>query len=100
MSHCDNLHHLDDEAVRRTLAHISSALSIDGIVNILNWGCLMNGVSGIFSKIDQGLYGRAVDQWNDMFSKHFDKDYSQMCFLSLGGIRFYKILYFKRIAKN
>jgi SAM-dependent methyltransferase len=67
------LHHLDDEAVRRTLAQIETMLAPDGRAHMLELVLPERlSMARVMARLDRGRYARSLDSWRAIFGDHFE----------------------------
>lgn len=68
------LHHISDADVERLLAHLSTLLTADGHVHILDLVLPPNAcVARFLARRDRGEFPRPLEQWRAMFNRHFEE---------------------------
>ena len=66
------LHHLDVQAVDRVLGHVGTLLSPDGNIHILDLVLPPNpSISRWLALRDRGGFPRPLEEWRQMFARHF-----------------------------
>ncbi len=66
------LHHLDVQAVDRVLSHLGTLLSPDGNIHILDLVLPPNpSISRWLALRDRGGFPRPLEEWRQMFARHF-----------------------------
>jgi SAM-dependent methyltransferase len=90
------LHHIDIAATQRLLAHLPVLLSPDGHVHIIEL-VLPTAFSlpFILARADRGDYPRPMNEWRRIFNEYFDEVVFYPFNVSLCGIVFWNLIYFK-----
>lgn len=90
------LHHVDISATRRLLSHLPVLLTDDGHVHIVEL-VLPTRVSLSFflARADRGDYPRPINEWHHIFNEYFDEVVFQPFDVSVFGIAFWNLVYFK-----
>jgi SAM-dependent methyltransferase len=67
------LHHLDDDAVSRTLQQLPRLLDADGRAHMLELVLPPRpSMASIMARLDRGRYARPVQAWLAIFGRHFE----------------------------
>jgi SAM-dependent methyltransferase len=89
-------HHVDDESARRILAHLSTLLTADGHVHVLDLVLPQRPSPARFlARRDRGLYPRALEDWRRLFTESFEPVLFEPYPLTLFGITLWEMVYFK-----
>lgn len=95
------LHHIDLDGVRGILGHISSLLAPDGAVHILDLVLPERvGIAKAFARMDRGRFARALQEWRRLFSENLEPVLFQPYTLTVLGIKWLDMIYFKGAAKR
>ena len=95
------LHHLDEKEVHEVLANVRSAMGPGSSVHILDLVLpLERGLPRFLSKIDRGGHPRLISHWRALFAQHFKESVFKPYRLSLAGLSFYEMVYFKGTIQN
>jgi SAM-dependent methyltransferase len=90
------LHHVDTESVRRLLRNISTLLSTDGFVHILDLILPDNpSVARTLARWDRGEHARPAALWHELFADAFVPDLELQYALSVGSIPLWHMIYFR-----
>lgn len=90
------LHHLDDEATDSLLGSLSRVVSHDGYVHIIDLVLPdEQGIPRFLAMNDRGDYGRPLDRWREIFSKHFEPVVCDLFSIDLLGVSLWQLVYFK-----
>ena len=94
------LHHLDISATCRLLSHLPTLLIEGGHVHIVEL-VLPTRITlpFVFARADRGDYPRPMNEWRRIFSIYFDEVIFEPFDLSVCGIAFWNLVYFKGKAK-
>lgn len=88
------LHHLPDDAVDRLLGHLATLLTEDGAVHILDLVLpAERSVSRLLARLDRGHFPRPLEQWRDLFSRHFSLDVFEPYPLGVAGLTLWSMVY-------
>jgi SAM-dependent methyltransferase len=94
-------HHIDTSSTRRLLGHLPKILSAGGHVHIIELVlpprlCLPR----LPARADRGEFPRPLDEWHGLFVDCFDEVVFEPFDICIGGIAFWKLVYFKGRAKH
>jgi SAM-dependent methyltransferase len=95
------LHHIDTQAVRRLLAHLSTLLSEDGHVHVLDLVLPAErfSISRLLARLDRGDFPRPLDEWRRLFREAFDVVELETYPLGAGGLTLWNMVYCKGRAR-
>ena len=89
-------HHLDDDGVKRTLAHLTSLLDVQGYVHILDLVVPPKaGIARSLARWDRGDFPRPLDEWRELFTRYFDAVVFEPYRLTMLGATLWHMVYFK-----
>lgn len=95
------LHHIDDANTSRILQHLSELLTPDGHVHILELVDPQKpGIAKLLARWDRGQFARPLNQWREIFSRHFEPEVFEPYSLSAVGVPLWNMIYFKGCARN
>lgn len=90
------LHHVDDPAADRILAHLASLLTPDGHVHVLE---LVRpdrpSPARLLARLDRGDHPRRLPAWRSLLGRHFREEVFEPYDLGLPGVPLWKMVYFK-----
>lgn len=89
-------HHVPDADTRRILAHLSTLLTADGHVHILD--LVRPGDRSIaewMARHDRGDFPRSLSRWRELFTESFDPLVFEPYGLGVGGLTLWNMIYFK-----
>jgi SAM-dependent methyltransferase len=90
------LHHLDAADVCNILTHLTSVLTEDGHVHILELVMPPNAsVSRLLAQWDRGKFARTRQEWELLFSRVFEPVMFESYPLTGAGVTLWNMLYFK-----
>ncbi len=90
------LHHLPTPDVHRILSHLSTLLTDDGHVHILDLILpSTRSLARALAHLDRGDYPRPATEWGRIFEQVFDPVVVEPYPVGLGGVTFWNMLYFK-----
>jgi len=90
------LHHIPTADVRRLLAHLSTLLSADGAIHIIELVLPPRLSPGrVLAKLDRGDYPRPFAEWQSLFSVDFDPVVCAPHPIGALGITLWDMIYFK-----
>jgi SAM-dependent methyltransferase len=90
------LHHLPDAAVDRLLAHLVTLLSDRGAVHILDLVLpTRTSIARLLARLDRGDFPRPLEQWREIFSRHFESAAFEPYPLGLTGLTLWSMVYFQ-----
>jgi len=94
------LHHIDISATGHLLSHIPVLLTDAGYVHIVEL-VLPDAFSlpFVMARADRGNYPRPVNEWRHIFNEYFDEVVFEPFDVSVSGIAFWNLVYFKGKAK-
>jgi SAM-dependent methyltransferase len=91
------LHHLDTAAVRQLLLHLSTLLTADGHVHILDlvlppqrWS-----IAGVLARADRGDFPRPLVEWWELFAEAFNIVEFEPYSLGAGQLTMWNMVYCK-----
>jgi SAM-dependent methyltransferase len=95
------LHHIDAPNTRRILAHLSTLLTEDGHVHILDLvlprrPCLAR----LLARWDRGKFPRPLEEWRKIFCSVFEPVVFEPYALTVLGATLWKMVYFKGRARR
>lgn len=91
-------HHVADEDVERILVQLSSLLSPDGTIHILDLVLpSRKSLAWIMARLDRGRFPRPIDRWRTLFGAAFDQLVFQPYFF---GGRLWSMVYFQGRRKS
>jgi SAM-dependent methyltransferase len=97
------LHHIPDGAVRRLLAHLSSVLTGDGHIHVLELELPeRTSVARVLALMDRGDYPRPLGTWRDLLSESFQRVVFEPYRLGgwgRSGLTLWNMVYFKGRAR-
>jgi trans-aconitate methyltransferase len=95
------LHHIDTPDVRRLLAHLSTLLTSDGYVHILDLVMPDNrrSIAGMLARADRGNFPRPIAEWHQLFSDAYNIVHFEPYPLGLGRLPLWNMLYCKGRAR-
>jgi len=94
------LHHVDLAATRRILSHLSTLLTADGHIHIIE--LVMPEKSGLARRLarwDRGRYVRPLAEWKGIFTEFFDTAVFEPFPLTRLGVKLWDMVYFKGRAR-
>jgi len=90
------LHHIPTSDVRRLLAHLSTLLSADGAIHIIELVLPPRlSPARVLAKLDRGDYPRPFAEWQSLFSADFEPLVCQPHPIGALGIALWDMIYFK-----
>jgi SAM-dependent methyltransferase len=90
------LHHIDVPLARRLLSNLSSLLTDDGHVHILELVLPESAsVARFLAHLDRGEFSRPLEEWRRMFADSFDSVIFEPYDLTAFGVPLWKMVYFK-----
>jgi trans-aconitate methyltransferase len=93
------LHHLCTQDVTRLLKHLTTLLTEDGCVHILEPELPPAGsVANLLARADRGKFVRPMADWESIFRRIFRRILLEPYPLKAGGVTLWKMLYFKGSA--
>ena len=67
------LHHIPDDAVSRLLAHLSSVLSNDGAIHVLELELPEDrSIARLLARMDRGDHPRSLGRWRELLAESFE----------------------------
>jgi SAM-dependent methyltransferase len=89
-------HHIDREGTRRVLSQLSTLLTDDGYIHILDLVMPQDrGLARALARWDRGDYPRPLEDWRAMFSESFQPVLFEPYPLKLVGTTLWNMIYFK-----
>jgi len=90
------LHHIDISATHRLLSHLPVLLTPDGHVHIIELVLpAAFSLPFILARADRGDYPRPINEWRLIFNEYFDEVVFDPFNVSICGIVFWNMVYFK-----
>ena len=90
------LHHIDTEHVHRILAQLTKQLTPEGHIHILDLVLPdSKSIARTLARADRGDFPRPLEQWQDIFTTHFDSVRFEPYPLAMAGITLWNMVYFK-----
>lgn len=95
------LHHIDSANVTRILRQLSTQLTDDGHVHVLELVLPEErGLPRLLAKSDRGDYPRPLDEWRALFTESFEEVVFEPFPVGRLGITFFEMVYFKGKARR
>ncbi len=95
------LHHIDKPSALRILEHLSTLLTVDGHIHIIELVLPPNfSLSRTMALCDRGEYPRPVSEWQEIFSQSFEPVTTELFPLTRLGVKVWQLVYFKGRAKR
>jgi SAM-dependent methyltransferase len=90
------LHHVNAEDVKRILSHLSSVLTSDGSIHILDLVLPERpSLARMIARWDRGQFPRLLSEWRDIFSHTYDLVVFEPFMLGIRGIPLWNMVYCK-----
>jgi SAM-dependent methyltransferase len=94
------LHHVDLASTRRILSHLSTLLTADGHVHIIEVAAPDRGqIARRLASWDRGRYIRPLAEWKNIFAEAFESAVFEPFWLTRFGIQLWNMAYFKGRAR-
>ena len=94
------LHHVPDAAVRRLLAHLSSVLTDEGHVHVLELELPEQpSVARLLARVDRGDHPRPLQAWRELLTESFEPVIFEPYGLGGAGVTLWNMVYFKGRAR-
>lgn len=96
------LHHLATDDVRRLLRHLSTLLSADGQVHIIDLVMppQRHHMAAYLARMDRGKFPRPLGEWNELFREAFVVSDFEEFPVGPAGLRVWSMVYCKGRAKS
>jgi SAM-dependent methyltransferase len=95
------LHHVDLASTQRILAHLSTLLTADGHVHIIEVAMPDRGaLARQLARWDRGRYVRPLPEWKNIFSDAFEPAVFEPFWLTRLGVKLWNVAYFKGRARS
>ncbi|MCH2210956.1 MAG: class I SAM-dependent methyltransferase [Fuerstiella sp.] len=95
------LHHIDDDNTASILANMSSLLSDDGYIHIIDLVLPKRAsISRWLAQNDRGDYPRPLERWTEIFSSHFETHTLEAFPVGCFGVTLWNLVYFKGRRKD
>ncbi len=95
------LHHIDTEHVHRILEQLKKQLTPDGHIHILDLVLpATTSVARTLARADRGDFPRPLEQWQEIFTKHFKSVRFEPYPLTMVGLTLWNMVYFKGALQN
>jgi SAM-dependent methyltransferase len=95
------LHHVNLAVTRRILAHLSTLLTDDGHVHIIEVAMPERGrLARQLARWDRGRHVRPLAEWNEIFSEAFETVVFEPFWLTRFDIKLWNMVYFKGRARS
>jgi SAM-dependent methyltransferase len=94
------LHHIETSAVRRILAHLTTLLTPDGHIHILDLVLPeRHSIARVLARLDRGEYPRPLEQWRSLVSESFELVIFEPYALKGLGVTLWNMIYCKGRAR-
>ncbi len=95
------LHHVTTPDARRILAHLSTLLTDDGHIHILDLVLPeKHSVARRMAQWDRGEYARPLDEWRALFEESFEPVLFEPYRVGAAGVTLWNMVYFKGQARD
>jgi SAM-dependent methyltransferase len=95
------LHHLDTATVLALLSYLSTLLTEDGYLHILELTLPEHAsLARFLTRVDRGEFARSLDEWRKIFGNAFEQIIFAPYDLVICGATLWKMVYFKGTAKK
>ncbi len=95
------LHHVNLAATQRILAHLSTLLTDDGHVHIIEVAMPERGrLARQLARWDRGRYVRPLPEWNEIFTEAFESVVFEPFWLTRFDVKLWNMVYFKGRART
>ncbi len=95
------LHHIDTANSNRILAHLSTLLTEDGHVHILDLVLPKDRtLARLLARWDRGKFARRLEEWRELFTGSFEPVVLEPFVLSGLGLALWEMVYFKGRARR
>jgi SAM-dependent methyltransferase len=95
------LHHIDAPDVHRILSHVSTLLTEDGYIHILDIVLpAQTSVAGLLAHMDRGKFQRPAEDWLAMVEQTFQPATVERYNLKVFGATLWNMVYFKGRARK
>jgi SAM-dependent methyltransferase len=90
------LHHIDISATRRLLSHLAVLLTDGGHVHIVELVLPTRvALPYVLARADRGDYARPINEWRHIFNEYFNEVVFEPFDVSVCGVAFWNLVYFK-----
>ena len=94
-------HHIDTANTERILAHLSTLLSEDGHIHVLDLVLPPRpSIARFLARADRGDYPRPLEEWRDLFTRAFEPVVFEPYSLGVAGTTLWSMIYFKGRARR
>jgi SAM-dependent methyltransferase len=94
------LHHIDLTATNRLLTHLRGLLTEDGHIHIVELVLPPQAsIPRALARADRGRFPRSSEEWRSIFCGIFNPVVLQPFSLTIGGVEFWSLIYFKGCAR-
>jgi len=95
------LHHIGIESTKRLLTHLSTLLTQDGYIHIIELILPDNfSVPWILAKADRGEFPRSLREWSNIFTEFFDQVVFEPFDVGFSWMSVWNMIYFKGRVKR
>jgi SAM-dependent methyltransferase len=95
------LHHVDTPSVRQLLSQLSTLLTEDGRVHILDLVLpARRSTARLLARLDRGDFPRPIEDWKQIFSETFETEIFEPYPLTGLGATLWEMVYFKGRGKR
>jgi len=95
------LHHIDTPNNERILAHLSTLLTEDGHVHILDLVLPKDrALARLLARWDRGKFSRPLEEWRELFTGIFEPVVFEPFVLTSLGLALWEVVYFKGRTKR
>lgn len=89
-------HHVSNDETDRILRHLSTLLTEDGHIHVLDLVLPERASVGrMLARWDRGDYPRALADWRETFGRHFEPIVFEPYSLGVAGVTLWNMVYFK-----
>lgn len=90
------LHHLATKEASAILANLTTVLSPDGYINVLELVLPEKpSLASILARCDRGKFARPLKEWRRLFEQHFAEVVFEPYLLGAAGVTLWNMVYFK-----
>ncbi len=90
------LHHIDDAGVRHILGQLSSIMTAESRIHILDLVLPESrGAARFLARADRGAFARPLPLWKEIFNSFFEEETFEPYPLGLAGVALWEMVYFR-----
>lgn len=94
-------HHVPDDETDRILRHLSTLLTVDGHIHILDLVLPERpSVGRILARWDRGDHPRPLSGWREIFERYFESAVFEPYSLGVMGVTLWNMVYFKGTSRG